>query len=299
VHDPRWSPDGRSIAYLAFVREPDVFEPGRGDDVYVIDSAGGTPRKITEREEPMHNLSWLPDGSTLVFGTGFNGGFQVNMVPIMGGSVFTFPATVDGTPTERLFPAVAPNGQWIAAIETKQVAGPSRQSLVLLDTSGGERREILEFGPDATPYLEPSWNPHEPALAFALGRQAVQVSPFGGELSVMVEAFGEIVSEISYSPDASMLAFAAWPGEPGRQRGGDAYLTIAPRNGAPQITLAEAGDATRTEIVWSPDGSRLVFSTGALFSEIGMVYAVNADGSELTPLVEARTGLRPGFDWIP
>lgn len=299
VHEPRWSPDGRSIAYLAFTKDPDVFEPGRGDDVYVIDSGGGSPRKLTDCNEPMHDLSWFPDGAALVFGTGFNGGFQAHRVPLAGGDVLTFPSSADGMLVERLFPSVAPNGQWVAALDSVQSAGSSSQALVIINADGTERRVVVDFGSEATPYLEPSWNPHEPALAYALGRRAMQVSAFGGEPSIMVEAGNEIASRISYSPDASRLAFAAWPDRPGRQRGGEAYLTIAPRDGSPQIVLAEAGDATRTEIVWSPEGSRLMFSTSALFSENGAVFAVSADGSNLTPLVEAQTGLSSGFDWLP
>jgi len=59
---PRWSPDDASIAYL-HSRE------NWADDVYVVSSSGGTPRKLTNDVTLMSGLSWSPDGSYIVFST--------------------------------------------------------------------------------------------------------------------------------------------------------------------------------------------------------------------------------------
>jgi serine/threonine protein kinase len=59
---PRWSPDGKSIAYQ------------RGDgfrwDIFVVDSAGGTPRPLTHDRDQMHGLTWRPDSSGIIFSSG-------------------------------------------------------------------------------------------------------------------------------------------------------------------------------------------------------------------------------------
>ena len=59
---PRWSPDGKSIAYQ------------RGDgfrwDLFVVDAAGGTPQQLTQDRDQMYGLAWLPDGSGLIFSSG-------------------------------------------------------------------------------------------------------------------------------------------------------------------------------------------------------------------------------------
>jgi Tol biopolymer transport system component len=57
---PRWSPDDGSIAYL-HSRE------NWADDVYVVPSAGGSPRQVTTDTTLMSGLAWLPDGSRLLY----------------------------------------------------------------------------------------------------------------------------------------------------------------------------------------------------------------------------------------
>lgn len=62
---PRWSPDGRRIAFLA----------RRGDDahnqIYVLDADGGEARRVTAHASAPGDLTWSPD-SRLVFFTAAN-----------------------------------------------------------------------------------------------------------------------------------------------------------------------------------------------------------------------------------
>lgn len=72
---PRFSPDGRQIAYSG--------EPG---DVYVKAADGtGEPRKLLEKEHPQWALSWSPDGSVLALTeTNPETGTDVWMLPLDG-----------------------------------------------------------------------------------------------------------------------------------------------------------------------------------------------------------------------
>lgn len=62
---PRWSPDGRHIAFLA----------RRGDDthtqLYVLDAAGGEARRVMDHPTAPGDLTWAPD-SRLIFFTAAN-----------------------------------------------------------------------------------------------------------------------------------------------------------------------------------------------------------------------------------
>jgi eukaryotic-like serine/threonine-protein kinase len=57
---PRWSPDDSSIAYL-HSRE------NWADDVYVVPSAGGSTRQVTDDNTLMSGLAWVADGSRIVY----------------------------------------------------------------------------------------------------------------------------------------------------------------------------------------------------------------------------------------
>jgi serine/threonine protein kinase/tricorn protease-like protein len=58
---PRWSPDGRWIAYQ------------RGDnvrfDIFVVAATGGEPRQLTHDRNIMSGLAWLPDSTAVVYGS--------------------------------------------------------------------------------------------------------------------------------------------------------------------------------------------------------------------------------------
>jgi Tol biopolymer transport system component len=56
---PRWSPDGRWIAYCSGV--------GRSFRIYLIPSSGGSPRELAPGTDNQAHPSWSPDGGTLAF----------------------------------------------------------------------------------------------------------------------------------------------------------------------------------------------------------------------------------------
>ena len=60
---PRWSPDGRQIAYLATV--PTAGQ-GRAQ-VFTIASTGGEPKQLTTSPTGVQQLAWSPDGRTIGF----------------------------------------------------------------------------------------------------------------------------------------------------------------------------------------------------------------------------------------
>jgi Tol biopolymer transport system component/DNA-binding winged helix-turn-helix (wHTH) protein len=58
---PRWSRDGKQIAFMAA-------EPRRNWKIYTIPFDGGTPEPITQDERIEVDPTWSPDGNTMVFG---------------------------------------------------------------------------------------------------------------------------------------------------------------------------------------------------------------------------------------
>ena len=59
---PRWSPDDANIAFLHNLEN-------WADDVYMVPSAGGVPRRITNESTLMSGIAWSPDGASLVYST--------------------------------------------------------------------------------------------------------------------------------------------------------------------------------------------------------------------------------------
>ena len=65
MHDlkmPRWSPDGRTLAFIAKVGKQKA-------EIYTIPASGGTPRRISDARNGVEQFAWSPDGNTIAFVT--------------------------------------------------------------------------------------------------------------------------------------------------------------------------------------------------------------------------------------
>jgi TolB protein len=65
---PAWSPDGRRIAFVAYLHGADPFTIGQGDaEIFVVRADGGHPLAVSRNRAWDGDPAWSPDGRWIVF----------------------------------------------------------------------------------------------------------------------------------------------------------------------------------------------------------------------------------------
>ncbi len=107
---PRWSPDGKQIAFTGTA-------PGKPWKIYVQSADGGTPQQLMQEERNETDPGWSPDGNLLVFGRfpyyepGSSGSMGIHVFDFRTHQVSTLPGS------EGLWsPRWSPEGRTMAAV---------------------------------------------------------------------------------------------------------------------------------------------------------------------------------------
>ncbi|MGZ3709828.1 MAG: TolB family protein, partial [Bdellovibrionota bacterium] len=135
---PRWSPDGKQIAFNARVHDAPF-------NLYVISSDGGQAQRILPSEQTQVDASWSPDGNSLVFGSD---GDVRNKEPIQTIDLRSKRVSALPGSSEFFSPRWSPDGRFIAAM-TKETAF----KLMIFDFSSRKWTEV--FGSQMS---YPSWS---------------------------------------------------------------------------------------------------------------------------------------------
>lgn len=162
---PRFSPDGRRVAYGAFGSERN------SSDLWVTDLDDGTTRRLTDDPGDSNDPQWSPDGRTLAYSAAAAGGKDVLLQPVAGGET-TVIASRDGTQ----FPS-----DWLR----------DGSALLVTEASGGRGQDILVQPLDGSaPWLYAATSANETAArASPDGRWVAYTSDESGRPEVYLDSY--------------------------------------------------------------------------------------------------------------
>lgn len=225
---PRWSPDGRRIAFLA----------RRGDDahnqIYVLDADGGEARRITSHTSAPSDLTWSPD-SRLIFFTAANApSAAAKEKKRLQDDVYAFEET--NFEQEHL---------WVTDLEgtaTRITFGDYSVTDYTLSPSGS----TVAMTRAPSPLLE------------HLSKSEVWVMDANGGNARRLTTNEVAESEPLVSPDGRQVIFTADANERFEIYYND-KLFLAPREGGPAQVLLPDAPYQIVSAQWAPDGKAVVF----------------------------------------
>ncbi|HEY7516853.1 MAG TPA: S9 family peptidase [Methylomirabilota bacterium] len=268
-HGPRWSPDGRRLAFLS-----DRDSKGK-PQVYVMPSDGGEATRISNVENGVAGGApvWSPDGQRLAFVARVGGWQEPKDEKERGKSR---PARVITTATYKF------DGEGFTHDRPTQI--------FVISADGGEPRQ-LTYGD--VPAFWPAWSPDGRDVAFVSDRRpnwdddwaadVFVVSADGGDLRRVTDTAGPVWQPM-FSPDGRTIVYVGhrYPADDGR----NAHLFAVSVDGGPSMCLTEPLDRPVWDFarpVWSADGEWILFV--ARDRAAYPLYRVRAKGAEPPALV--------------
>src|SRR5215469_10232202 len=231
---PRWSPDGRTLAFIGKVGE-------RESQIYTVPAAGGTPTELSDAPNGVQQYAWSPDGGTIAYVTPDDSPlsdkdrrtqhdlFDIHdddyladkppvpshiwLLPVKTGkarqltrgvtSVLETPAPISGGPSE---PSWSADGRWIVYAQQADAndSDSDRTSIVAVNVASGEERPLTSQKTyEYTPRFAPQGD--EVAYLYLHGPDAISDNDL-----YVGSASGGTVRDVSADLDRNIVSTFAW-----------------------------------------------------------------------------------------
>jgi dipeptidyl aminopeptidase/acylaminoacyl peptidase len=246
---PRWSPDGRSIAFTSSRAAGDTAAATERDNtprrsqVWIAPVAGGAPRRVSSIPNGVSSCSWSPTGDR----------FLCLVRTGVSDSLNTGPDRSDVRHYSHITYKFNDTGWY----------DDKRTHLWVIDASTGSARQITS-GDDWND-SDPKWSPDGSQIVFVSDRSGKEydesrsrdiwtISAAGGEPAKISSSAGRNTSP-TWSPDGRTIAYLNSEDEDAAP-----IVLITPANGGKPTPAAQSLDLNPTNLQWA-DQRTLVFET--------------------------------------
>ncbi len=276
--DPRWSPDGKWIAYVSD-------QTGR-PEVWVAGTDGMGVKKLSDSDSEKLSLNWMPDSKSLLYTTSDH---KLTMVNVETGQTHML-ATNDSSGISGV--TVSPDGAWIAYSKADH---DFRQHVYFISAAGGEEHRL----PDALQFAtyDPRFTVDGKKLIFLGGYVQAGSATLRTNVAAIysVSLTKEDADSMSRDVDTEEQARAM---NMGGGRGGRGGSGAAPTAAETKIDF-DGMDRRINEIthltdnistvVPSPDSRSYAFIAAVDVEgrPVSTLYIIQADGSSLRRLTQA------------
>jgi TolB protein len=272
AHWPRWSPDGRRLAFLSLPPEEGILSTNGklvtltadGAQEQTLAAAGGT-----KRYSPV--LEWSPDGTRIAWETTQRSEevlLGINVIDLATGEINEL-----APEQASAMPAWSPDGSRIAFISYRD-EGATHSDIYIMEADGTNIRRFADTGGDD---LAPRWSPDGRRIVWwAPGEEGPPPHLFMAEVDDGKAKELGTGSRPVWSPDGRHIAFM----DEVEEDNVEIFVMDLDTEERVNVTNDPAGDMW---VVWSPDGGSLAF-VSERDDPKGEIYVMGADGSNVQRL---------------
>jgi Tol biopolymer transport system component len=287
---PKWSPDGRTIAFLRDLPGPG---PGHKAALMLISPLGGPERKLAEFV--VHGrgwaLDWSPDGKWLATGGDFEnkGSDRIYLVSVESGDFRPLTAPTRGMGDSD--PAFSPDGTALAFVRWSDLSSTDLY-VVKMGKDLSPRGEPKKLPAGSLFAANPAWTIAGREIIFVadISWEVYRISVTGGSPPQKISSLGSGVTSVALTKDGRRLAYSVTTRNSNIWR-----VDLTVNNAKPERLIA----STRREVFpsYSPDGRRIAFSSNR--SGISQIWVCDADGSKAAPVTSLRRATTGTPHWSP
>ncbi len=256
---PRFSPDGRTIAFLS--NREDEKQP----QIYLLPSDGGEARRLTDLKGTIGSFSWSPDGTRLLLQFRAKDAEEIER---------------EGDEEKKKLGVVCREiGRVFYKEDGVGYLPHARRHLLIIDAQTGQAEQLTEG--DVFDEWDPAWSPDGKRIAFCSNHaDDPDLDPDAIDLYVMPASGGEMrrlptpigpKSNPSFSPDGRDIAYY---GHEGKAEGWkNTRLWVVPANGEGEArcitcahdfdvspwTINDMGSLPQVAPTWSKNGDGIYF----------------------------------------
>jgi Tol biopolymer transport system component len=267
---------------IAFISDRD--EPMSDYAIYVMNADGSNQTRICSwyGYASSSSFCWSPDGKRIAF-TDMDGWLCV--------------ADADGKNIIKLAELPSFSICW-SPDGGKIVAGCLDHDIYIVDSSTGEMQNLTN-SPEAIESL-PSWSPDGKKLAFVVFNQPyfdINLMDADGTNETKLASECGLCEEIAWSPDGEKISYTWYSEDIQMPEGICRDISVVDTNDGRQINLTDSPEDDDKESSWSPDGTKIVFSSRRQVTVVS-IYVMNINGNQLSQLT---TGYDDSYcpSWSP